>query len=300
MKLPINPVELIKRFKLPILAFLGFLFAIFLVFNKENKDNNQIFVSPPSSSFTSNIAGIGVIEPRSEVINLGSDIQGVAREIYVKVDQQVKKDEPLINLDTRDIDAQIKVMQAKLEIAKIQSKNLSSHFEISKKLNEKKLISIDDFNKIKYAMEAGAMEVESIKAQLDQLNTTKDRLVIKAPIDGKILFLNVRKGELVSFSSNPIIMGDTEILHVRVEIDEYHTPNLRKNYQQAIGYCRGDTKKPIPLEFVRFEPYIRPKQNLAVSGQRVDTKVIQVIYSLPKDQSDKIFVGQQIDVFIKN
>jgi HlyD family secretion protein len=300
MKLKFETLELIKKFKLPILAFCGFLFAIFLVFNKSNKDETKIAVDPPSSNFTSNIAGIGVVEPRSEVINLGTDIQGVAREIYVQVGQHVKKNDPLISLDIRDIDAQIKVMQAKLEVAKIQAKNLSAQFEISKKLNEKKLISIDDFNKSKYAMEASLMEVESTKAQLEQLNTTKDRLVIKAPIDGKILFLNVRKGELVSFTSNPIVMGDTEVLHVRAEIDEYHTSSLRKNYKQAIGYCRGDTTHPINLEFVRFEPYIKPKQNLAVSGQRVDTRVIQVIYSIPQNQNDKIFVGQQIDVFVKN
>lgn len=48
---------------------------------------------------------------------------------------------------------------------------------------------------------------------------------------------------------------------------------------------------------MRFEPYVRAKQNLAVAGQRVDTRVLQIIYALPEAASDR-FVGQQMDVFV--
>ncbi len=50
--------------------------------------------------------------------------------------------------------------------------------------------------------------------------------------------------------------------------------------------------------FVRFEPYVVPKQSLTGdTTERVDTRVLQVIYNC--DRGDMpIFVGQQMDVFI--
>lgn len=62
---------------------------------------------------------------------------------------------------------------------------------------------------------------------------------------------------------------------------------------------RGDPSKTYPLRFVRFEPYIAPKKNLAVAGQRVDTRVLQVIYALPAEAKD-FFIGQQMDVFVQS
>jgi hypothetical protein len=52
------------------------------------------------------------------------------------------------------------------------------------------------------------------------------------------------------------------------------------------------------MRFVRFEPYVVPKKSLTGdSTERVDTRVLQVIYSFDRG-SLPIYVGQQMDVFI--
>lgn len=54
-----------------------------------------------------------------------------------------------------------------------------------------------------------------------------------------------------------------------------------------------------PLEFVRFEPFVVPKRSLTGdSTERVDTRVLQVIYRVERDDIP-LFVGQQLDVFIE-
>jgi hypothetical protein len=54
----------------------------------------------------------------------------------------------------------------------------------------------------------------------------------------------------------------------------------------------------MPLVFVRFEPLVQPKRALTGDGtERVDKRVLEVFYALPKDGLDA-FVGQQMDVFI--
>jgi hypothetical protein len=65
-----------------------------------------------------------------------------------------------------------------------------------------------------------------------------------------------------------------------------------------VAYVRGDTRQKIPLEFVRFEPYVVPKKSLTGdSTERVDTRVLQVIYRI-RDEKTPVYVGQQMDIYI--
>ena len=66
----------------------------------------------------------------------------------------------------------------------------------------------------------------------------------------------------------------------------------------ATGACAGTPTLKTPLRFVRFEPFVVPKRSLTGdSTERVDTRVLQVIYRVERDDLP-LFVGQQIDVFI--
>ena len=61
---------------------------------------------------------------------------------------------------------------------------------------------------------------------------------------------------------------------------------------------RGNADLTYPLKFVRFEPFVLPKKSLTGdSTERVDTRVLQVIYRVERDDL-RLFVGQQMDVFI--
>ena len=52
------------------------------------------------------------------------------------------------------------------------------------------------------------------------------------------------------------------------------------------------------MRFVRVEPFVEPKRSLTNAGtERVDTRVLQVIYALESPPST-VYVGQQIDVFL--
>ena len=65
-----------------------------------------------------------------------------------------------------------------------------------------------------------------------------------------------------------------------------------------MGHVRGNAELKAPLRFVRFEPYVVPKRSLTGdSTERVDTRVLQVIYSVEREDA-QLFVGQQLDVFI--
>jgi len=143
-------------------------------------------------------------------------------------------------------------------------------------------------------------EAEVLQAQnfVDQAKTELSRLEVCSPIAGEVLQVNVRAGEYVGTPPNQplIVLGNMQNLRVRVDIDESDIPDYRPG---MIGraFVRGDSDKPIPLRFVRVEPFVVPKKSLTrAAGEHVDTRVLQVIYEMDATKLP-IFVGQQLDVF---
>lgn len=142
--------------------------------------------------------------------------------------------------------------------------------------------------------------VQQVEAQVLQMKTELDRLTVKAPVDGEILKMNIRPGEFAQAGavSEPLIwMGDTQKLHIRVDVDENDAWRVDSG-SEAIAYVRGNTALKTRATFVRFEPFVIPKKSLTgASGERVDTRVLQVIYEFDRSNLP-VFVGQQMDVFI--
>jgi HlyD family secretion protein len=142
--------------------------------------------------------------------------------------------------------------------------------------------------------------VKLAEAQVQQDKIDIDRAVVRAPVDGVVLQVNVRPGEFVGNNPNAalVVLGVlTDHLNVRVDIDEHDIPRFQPG-AAAVASLRGAPDKKYPLTFVRVEPYVIPKKSLTGDNtERVDTRVLQVIYSL-KPEGKPIYVGQQLDVFL--
>jgi len=142
--------------------------------------------------------------------------------------------------------------------------------------------------------------VVQARSQVEQTKIELERLIVRAPVDGDVLQVNVRPGEYVGAQPNQalVVLGNVHELHVRVDIDEHDIPRYRRG-APAQGMVRGNPQVTFPLRFVRVEPYVVPKKSLTGDNtERVDTRVLQVIYALAKD-SQPLYVGQQLDVFLE-
>jgi HlyD family secretion protein len=153
-----------------------------------------------------------------------------------------------------------------------------------------------------------APDLAVAKAQLGQAEAKAaatrvelDRAVVRAPQAGQVLQVRIRAGEFApaGVTSTPLLLlGDTTTLHVRIDIDENDAWRLRPG-APAECYVRGNNRLHTALRFVRSEPYVVPKRSLTGdSSERVDTRVLQVIYAFaPQDLPAQ--VGQQVDAFIE-
>jgi len=94
------------------------------------------------------------------------------------------------------------------------------------------------------------------------------------------------------------MIGSTDVLHVRVDIDESDAWRVRSD-TKAVATVRGNRQLRTELKFVRIEPYVVPKKSLTGdSTERVDTRVLQVLYSFDR-KTLPVYVGQQVDVSIE-
>ncbi len=144
-------------------------------------------------------------------------------------------------------------------------------------------------------------QVASAEASVESVKTELDRRVVKAPVSGRVLQVNIRLGEFAQ--AGPLVtplmmMGSVTPLHVRVDVDEHDAWRVRAG-SAATAFARGNKALKAQLKFVRFEPYVVPKRSLTgESTERVDTRVLQVLYSFDRGQMP-VFVGQQMDVYIE-
>jgi multidrug resistance efflux pump len=153
----------------------------------------------------------------------------------------------------------------------------------------------------KFDKDIAGASVALAEAQVEQTKTDLDRVLVRAPRDGVILQVNVREGEYVGTPPGQALMllgAVNEKVHIRVDIDEHDIPRFQKG-AAAHAAPRGNPGITYPLRFERVEPYVIPKKSLTGDNtERVDTRVLQVIYAM--DAKEKpVYVGQQMDVFIE-
>jgi HlyD family secretion protein len=128
-----------------------------------------------------------------------------------------------------------------------------------------------------------------------------ERRTIRAPVNCVVLQVKTRPGEYAQpgpLATPLMIVGSLESFHVRVDVDENDAWRVKPG-AHAEASLRGNAALRTPIEFVRVEPYVVPKRSLTGdSTERVDTRVLQVIYRFPPDALPA-YVGQQVDVFIE-
>lgn len=152
-----------------------------------------------------------------------------------------------------------------------------------------------------YDRDVSRAGVAKAEAEVAKIETELDRLTVRSLVAGRVLQVNVRPGEFVGAPPGQplVILGNIERLHVRVDIDEFDIARFDSK-AKASAVPRGSLQERYPLEFVRVEPFVVPKKSLTGDNtERVDTRVLQVIYGFDPAGRPPLFVGQQLEVFIE-
>jgi multidrug resistance efflux pump len=143
--------------------------------------------------------------------------------------------------------------------------------------------------------------VAQAQSQVEAIVVEIERLTVRALVDGAVLQVHVRPGQLAALNWNEplMVLGDIQRLHVRVNIDEQDLPYFSTR-SRAVATLKGRPQVRFPLTYFDVEPYVIPKQSLTgATVERVDTRVLQVLYEFPETPPIPLYIGQQMDVYIE-
>jgi HlyD family secretion protein len=311
------------RTVLPILAIIAIIAAFNIVLRGQPDRREDVpAISPPKATQAfgtlPSVAGAGIVEPSSEVIDIGTSLAGIVTKVYVVPGQQVAKGDPLFVVDDRALRAQIEeadaainqalaareAAQATLDTASAQAA-LYGVIEDSRAVSRQEVIErTGAVNTARAQLLRAQADIRSAQASRARALTDLARLTVRAPIAAEVLAVDIRAGEFANpggpqgGNSKPYMqIGNTRPMHVRIDIDENEIGRVDLG-SAAIISPRGAADIRVKASFVRAEPLVTPKVSLTNSAtERVDVRVLQLIYQIP--QGHGFIVGQQVDAFVR-
>ena len=271
-------------------------------------------VEPARSPYANSVAATGLIEATRENVKLGAPKGGLIQKIFVQVGSKVKEGDPILQLDARETVAklataqsQLEALRAALKAEQVMAADATDQLKRWEKLEKDRVASQNEVLRKSFQAQNWdarvtkiEADVKAAQAQVAQAQVELDVLTIRAPRDGTVLQINVREGEFAGTApSEPLlILGEVDKLQVRADVDEQNAPLIQPD-QPAVAFLKGSTQNAFPLRFVRIEPFVIPKKSLTGdSAERVDTRVLQIIFELDRP-AVPLYVGQQVDVFIQ-
>ncbi len=290
-----------------VVAALGVLLALTIANSPSPPPNLTVMYSPPPANpYKQAVAAAGLVEAYEDNVYVGAQVPGIVSEVFCKVGDIVAENQLLFSVDDSVQKAALEVAETNVQVAKANlAKNLSELSRLNA-IKDTNAVSLEDLRNKQHDVIIAENSLQNAIAQAHEAK--KSLLLTKtyAPKKGRVLKIDLRKGDFIdnlaltdSSSNNAlVVLGRTDKLQVRADIDEYNAFRIRAN-QEAIAYTKGVAQVPLPLTFQRFEPYCVPKRSLtAAADERVDTRVLQVIYSFDVIDDFPVYVGQQVDIFI--
>ncbi|MFN5614767.1 MAG: efflux RND transporter periplasmic adaptor subunit [Brevundimonas sp.] len=311
--MPTSRRQQIQRLVLPVIAGGCMVFAVSAVIRPERTRADPP-APPPSADTAAAVAGIGTIEPQSELIAVAAELPGVVRQVLVQPGDRAAAGQPLFRLDDRAASAALATARAdataaaaavrQAEVALGDERQRLSLFEA---VDDPRALSADELARRRFAVSRGEAALAQARAALAVAEAQVrarivdlERLTVAAPIGGRVFRVDVRPGEYAAAgpTATPLIaLGDDARLHVRAEFDEADAPRINRN-GRAYGVLRGQTGRRIPLTLVRIEPQVVEKRALAGGSERVDTRVVEVLYAFDP-AAHPAWLGQRMDVFVE-
>lgn len=256
---------------------------------------------PPVKPGIKGISAAGLVEAIHDNTQLGAPVAGIVSQVFVGVGDRIKVGQPLFQVDDRDLRAQLLLQQANLRVAQAQLARISAVHQRLTAVADPYAVTRGEVSARADEVEVAKAQVEAAQAAVKATQTLVERTRVTSPIDGSVLQMSISPGEFVAPQSAvaPMVLGAIDEVQVRADVDEQIAPRI-KSGKNAVGYIKGEPDRAIPLTFVRIEPLVIPKRSLTgMVAERVDTRVLQVVFRFANPVEKPVYVGQQMDLYIE-
>lgn len=205
--------------------------GVFLYFSSKREVIRYETLKLDRGDISKYVVATGTVNPVSTVI-IGSQVSGIISELYADSNSKVKKGQVVAQIDpvpfkhqVRKAEASLATARAKLEKAKVNAEKDRLKFNRSKKLFEKDVISVDEFDEARAAYKASLAEIKLSEAEvlqaeaaLEIAKTDLEHTVIVSPMDGVVISREVDVGQTVvsTFQTPTLFTIAEDLVHMQV------------------------------------------------------------------------------------
>jgi HlyD family secretion protein len=238
-------------------------------------------------------------EPRRENLAVATAQVDNAKAVHKNAQDALAKQERSYSIDPRSVSRDV------LDTARNAEKIAATNLEVIEK---------------QYALTKAGAWIYDIQNQekqyiaLSKASAASEALLgkytLRAPTDGIVRSIQATIGSYVSSQGaydsytqgmDPlIVMGSPDDhLQVRAYIDEILIDRLADPSKLSGEIFIRGTDKHVPLTFVRVQPFVSPKIQLSDQRQeRVDVRVLPVIFRFESPKSLNVYPGELVDVYV--
>ena len=279
-----------KYSKLIIAAIIALIFIGTFVFLWQKSQPKEVVYNeftPTTENIQKTTIITGKIEPRNEV-NIKPQISGIIQELYKEPGDYINAGDVIAKVKVVPEMGQLSNAEMRVKLAEINLKQAETNFQREENLYNQKLVSADEFDKIKIALEQAKHEkvaaedaLQVVRDGFSKSNAKASSTLIRSTISGVILDIPVKVGYSV-IQVNTMNEGTTiasvanmNNLIFRGNIDETEVGQLVSGMPMKITIgALQDLKFDAALE------YISPK---AVESNGANQFEIKAAVNVPAD-----------------
>ena len=255
-----------KYSKLIIAAIVALIFIGTFVFLWQKSQPKEVVYNeftPKLESIEKTTIITGKIEPRNEV-NVKPQISGIITELLKEPGQYVQQGEVIAKVKVIPDMGQLSSAEARVRLSDINLKQAQVNFNREENLYNQKLVSADEFDKIKQALHQAKEEkmaaedaLQVVRDGVSKANASASSTLIRSTISGVILDIPVKIGNSVilanTFNDGTTIatVANMNDLIFRGNIDETEVGQLVDNMPMKITVgALQDLKFDANLEYI--------------------------------------------------
>jgi RND family efflux transporter MFP subunit len=161
----------------------------------------------------------GQITPAFQV-EVKSEIGGKITTIHVRAGQEVKKGEPLVTIDDKDLANERAGVDAEIEGARLAVDRIRGNYNRAEKLYAGKLLSREEFVNLEADWRIAENELERSRRRRQLVDDRIAKTRILAPFEGTILQIPIIQGQVVvgaaSINSGTTLMTIADLTHLLI------------------------------------------------------------------------------------
>ena len=306
------------------ISIFSLLLTLLVACGKKEEPKQTTTVTAPDSVNVGQVVGIASVEPQQRVMPLSCQVSGVVSKIIKNSGDNVNANEVIIELEHTVESAQLVQAQSKYATqenviagqkankASVQVKynNAKTTSDRNQRLLASGAITQQVFDDSKANMESlqedlitndaniaqQQSKLKEIQADIAYAQTLVNRKIVKAPVKGTILNLNLKLGSIINSNES---FGDfaPEGPFIAIgEIDEMFAQKLRLG-QSAYIREQGGTDTIATGKVYFMSPYLKKKSLFSDRPDNLEDRRVREVRVLLDDKSN-VLIGTRVECVI--